>query len=284
MAKYSQTRKKRKAAGLCVGCGGAPRPNRVTCVPCGAKTCNATREYLARCQVAGKCACGKPARKGHTICPECTRKKSLRPQFRTTERRWRRDNLCVACGGERVVGRPKCQICLDTNTTWDKQRRESRLAAGLCTMCGKRSPQRGTTRCDGCTQRRKVYSARQTAKGRAYGICADCGRRKRLPMSTRCLACEDTDEKYQPTLRQAVYAHYGSKCACCGEADKHFLSIDHVHNDGWKDRKERQTKGMYSQVADQGFPDTFQILCYNCNMAKAHYGGMCPHQWARTLT
>jgi hypothetical protein len=32
--------------------------------------------------------------------------------------------------------------------------------------------------------------------------------------------------------RDLVFAHYGEQCACCGESERLFLTIDHINNDG----------------------------------------------------
>ena len=78
------------------------------------------------------------------------------------------------------------------------------------------------------------------------------------------------------TKRLKVLSHYGNKCKCCGETITEFLAIDHVNNDGHKHRS-----GLHSSIFDWAikhhYPDTLQILCHNCNLAKAFYG-KCPHQ------
>ena len=88
-------------------------------------------------------------------------------------------------------------------------------------------------------------------------------------------------------LRREVIEAYGGRCACCGETTIEFLELDHVHNDGKQDRAENGC--TYKRAKALGFPDCYQILCSNCNHAKARYGG-CPHQagapkrnWPRQL-
>jgi len=86
--------------------------------------------------------------------------------------------------------------------------------------------------------------------------------------------------KYYHRLREKVLTYYGRKCQCCGENHLQFLTLDHINNDGAKHRKEvRGTGGgtIYSWVKQNNYPDTLQILCYNCNMAKAFYK-LCPHK------
>ena len=72
-----------------------------------------------------------------------------------------------------------------------------------------------------------------------------------------------------------MVAALGGKCRCCGETEPVFLTLDHVQNDGHKDRKLARHLLM-ARVEAEGFPpDRYQILCWNCNAAKAMGG--CPH-------
>ncbi len=84
--------------------------------------------------------------------------------------------------------------------------------------------------------------------------------------------------------RVAVLEHYGKKCACCGEAQPEFLAIDHVNNDGAEHRRSVHSgKHIIRWLIQNNFPDGFQVLCFNCNMAKSVYG-ICPHQEVRNGT
>ena len=87
-------------------------------------------------------------------------------------------------------------------------------------------------------------------------------------------------------LRAEIIKEYGSKCQCCNEAAPEFLSIDHIGNDGAKHRRaifgERSGRAggtpFYRYLKRNGFPkEGLQLLCYNCNFAKGHYG-KCPHE------
>lgn len=87
---------------------------------------------------------------------------------------------------------------------------------------------------------------------------------------------------YNASLKAQVYAAYGGyKCACCGETEPSFLSIDHMNNDGYKLRK-AQTQGsgvrILGWLKKHGYPEGYQILCMNCQHGKARNGGVCPHQ------
>lgn len=82
---------------------------------------------------------------------------------------------------------------------------------------------------------------------------------------------------YYARRRAEVQTAYGNRCACCGETEPAFLTIDHINNDGHLHRKSRN-HNYYLQVKREGFPkDKYQLLCMNCNCAKAWFG-VCPHQ------
>ncbi|KKM24758.1 hypothetical protein LCGC14_1601870 [marine sediment metagenome] len=94
---------------------------------------------------------------------------------------------------------------------------------------------------------------------------------------------QETQRKYRWETRTAALDAYGGNCACCGEIQQEFLSIDHINNDGAAHRKQLSSRSrggggsaMYQWLKTNGYPDGFQVLCFNCNMAKGFYG-QCPH-------
>ncbi len=84
-------------------------------------------------------------------------------------------------------------------------------------------------------------------------------------------------KKRHAALRIRVLLHYGLRCACCGESHIEFLCIDHVNGQGNKHRKTiKAGHDFYNWLIKNDFPQGFQTLCHNCNMAKGFYG-YCPH-------
>lgn len=84
-------------------------------------------------------------------------------------------------------------------------------------------------------------------------------------------------------LKDQVFDHYGRVCACCGETEESFLTIDHVNNDGAAHRKalgNRQGAGprLYLDIIRRGFPADFEVACYNCNCGRAKTKGVCAHK------
>ena len=96
----------------------------------------------------------------------------------------------------------------------------------------------------------------------------------------------DRLRKSRAKLKAEVYSHYGDKCACCGEAEPKFLTLDHVNGGG---RAHRESLGQVGRanpgplailydIKKRGYPPDFQILCFNCNCGRQHNGGVCPHK------
>jgi len=94
-------------------------------------------------------------------------------------------------------------------------------------------------------------------------------------------------EYWQALRREVMGAYGGSVCACCGETEEQFLTIDHVFNDGAKHRrqigyKDGNGKGSSSAtlrwLKTHNYPSGFQVLCMNCNLGKQRNGGICPHK------
>jgi len=80
--------------------------------------------------------------------------------------------------------------------------------------------------------------------------------------------------------REDVFTHYGWECACCGETEPLFLTIDHINNDGNLHRKGNDTShnNIYYWLVKNNFPLGFQTLCMNCNVGKHKNNGICPHK------
>ncbi len=144
-----------------------------------------------------------------------------------------------------------------------------------CTKCGQTKPSseyymrtRGksiSSCCKECTKTTRhayVYSDRR----------AEIRRRDNISKS-----------KHRNRLKEAAFAAYGGyKCACCGETEKAFLTIDHMKNDGSSHRKSLGSKTAagvhtYRWLVRHNFPEGFQVLCMNCNWGK-RMNGTCPHQ------
>lgn len=83
---------------------------------------------------------------------------------------------------------------------------------------------------------------------------------------------------YARQLKINVINHYGGICACCGETEIEFLTIDHIGGGGTKHREELGgSLGVYRQIVKQNYPTKYRVLCMNCNWAT-RWKHVCPHQ------
>lgn len=157
----------------------------------------------------------------------------------------------------------------------------------------------------------KVYAKNSRGKDYRQHTCIECARKAHAERMRKARAANP--EKYRKhqaehrerhtercrrqrresgeRLRDLVFEAYGGyRCACCGETCKSMLTIDHVNNDGNEHRKKlsrgkvyataRSGLGeyLYRDLRDRGFPEGFQVLCYNCNVSKHRNGGVCEHK------
>ncbi|MDI6820920.1 MAG: hypothetical protein QMD65_01950 [Patescibacteria group bacterium] len=89
------------------------------------------------------------------------------------------------------------------------------------------------------------------------------------------------NREHHQELRFDVLKGYGGekpKCNCCGETEIKFLCIDHINNDGKAERKKFGSQvSILRYLRKMSFPKGYQVLCYNCNLAKQYYK-ICPHK------
>lgn len=173
-----------------------------------------------------------------------------------------------------VSGKALCQSCLD-------RLKESRLNANKKGMCQRHSNRKtASTNSVLCQECITDFKQKRIARKQA-GMCQIHGHVPAAPGKTICEKClaGALDRKRQ--LKLLVFSHYGFRCACRNcpypEPGLAFLTIDHVNNDGNAHRRTIRVT-IYQWLKNNNFPDGFQTLCYNCNMAKGKCGGVCPHE------
>lgn len=241
-----------------------------------------SRNTVKRRRELGICRCGNPAQEGRLTCRPCVEKIIASAKNR---RHKRAAKFLCRCGSSRRSNRTSCEDCSKRNRSDCKKKQERNKAKGFC-QCGK-PKSIGNFSCPSCRKRRQDLRSRK----RAAGICTECND----PATQDTDYCEVHKEKTRSRHaaktvenRKRVLAHYGNKCKCCGEDTYEFLTFDHINNDGAEHRNELlATPGMKGYAFDtvgfilaNNFPDYFQILCWNCNLAKAKHK-VCPHERAR---
>jgi len=79
-------------------------------------------------------------------------------------------------------------------------------------------------------------------------------------------------------MKQEVFSHYSKGipvCAHCGETELVVLCLDHINNDGNAQRKNTGVHGgydFYRRLKREGYPEGYQVLCFNCNMRESFKG------------
>lgn len=204
-----------------------------------------------------------------------------------------------------ATGKKVCQICLDRK----KEARARRVAQGVCPSHPNQKLISGTISCEICKTNNKIKAARLKSEGRcpkhpnqpwspgkscptctdyigsrqielkARSLCVSCLEPSEAG-KTRCRTCLDKLRQRTERIKNEVILAYGGKCACCGEIEQQFLTLDHKNNDGATHRKEigilRGGAPMWDWAQKNGYPDTLDLMCYNCNCGRRL--GICPHK------
>jgi len=159
-----------------------------------------------------------------------------------------------------------------------------------CYRCGRLRPltefHRNRSTPDGyqweCKECKRMYQAeyRRTHRDKIR----EWARRYKSRPEYRKKDREYSSARWRMLKKEAIMA-YGGKCACCGEACLAFLEIDHIDNDGKKDREKHGSgKAFYEWLKKNNYPKgRYQVLCRNCNWVKHAYG-TCPHQTGEAKT
>lgn len=177
---------------------------------------------------------------------------------------------------------------------------QRRKAMGLCVLCGRTAPTEGKTQCRPCAARTAAYTRERKVRLGSAHRCTRCA--EELPSAHRfktCDSCRTYESRYRDDWaarnRDRVLARYreraqaarleclrayGGQCACCGETEPVFLTIDHV-DDGGAEHRRTMRRVIYFWLIKQAFPAGFQVLCANCNMGRFwnRANGGCPHRF-----
>lgn len=225
----------------------------------------------------------------------CKRGHPRIPQNTTT------DGRCKVCRKKAVQAR-LVDHRKQVSTSVNKHRAALRQAAidaygRACACCGE-TVERFLTidhvNGDGAEHRRQVGPAAQTyrwLRDNEYPdgfqtLCWNCNCGRHInsglcPHTSTVKEPASASSRSRRKLKVAAVAAYGGKCACCGETELTFLTIDHVDNDGAKQRANVTGNGrgtvMHRWLRQNNWPTGFQVLCFNCNSGKQVNGQQCPH-------
>lgn len=241
--------------------------------------------------------------------------KKTTPEYR---RQWRKKCLaegrCGNCGRKNQSRYANCDICRKNNRNADKIQRAKRKEAGTCVACGKTRDMEGLLQCSKCLQdnrnrnasisneQKRQYKKSQIDRWRASEMCINCGRERNVDGRVQCGKCLEAGRSYiervgkearretqrRRTLKIKIdcFNQYGGCiCACCRESIMDFLTLDHIDRNGAEERKCLKKQGIavvgtnfYRYLRRSGYPNGYQVLCYNCNIGRERHNGVCPHK------
>lgn len=234
--------------GLCIKCKTKQAVNKDRkCLDCSREYYRQFYTRRKELELCIKCHCQNNSLS--LLCSVCSNKAVSSQNDRRIKAK--KDFLCVICGCETDGQHTECEKCRDKRN--DKYIKLSNKASfeGKCGQCLRNVPKSGLKTCDQCLERSRRHYLKI--------------RHKR--------------KKKNKNLKLLVWNHYGDKCVCCGENNEMLLNIDHINNDGSAHRRKIGSGvPIYKEIILLKFPDSYQLLCYNCNMGKYLNKGICPHQ------
>lgn len=109
-----------------------------------------------------------------------------------------------------------------------------------------------------------------------------------LARAKRAAARSARDRARRRRIKRETIDAYGGQCACCGEREIEFLTIDHVGGGGAEARRaiwgnsRRSGWPYYFLLGKMGYPqEGLRVLCANCQLGTRAPDG-CPHARMRT--
>jgi len=136
--------------------------------------------------------------------------------------------------------------------------------------------------CNKCLVEKPISEFPKKERGDSYK--ADCKRcsvaRSLAARAKKPEYYKERQKQYQKRVKlEALNAYGGPFCACCGESNVFFLTLDHINNDGAEHRKTMPAgSSTYRWLKNNGYPAGLRVLCYNCNCGRHANGGVCPHE------
>lgn len=177
----------------------------------------------------------------------------------------------------------------ENHQKWYQSKRQSK-PEGVCSQypfC-KKTTDVAHKLCGDCRAKLKVSRDKSRLRVKSLEECTvpDCRRLAKLGFKL-CGQCLEKNRAFAKLpaykkqgrirrldLRSLVISAYGGVCVCCGNADKAFLSIDHINR--YDGVGPRGGNDLRLWLKANNFPPGFRVLCVNCNFALGKFG-YCPH-------
>jgi len=276
----------KRAEGICQ-CGKPALAEYKYCEMCLEKNSKYQEKRRSKHRESGKClTCGKATMPGLSTCKECSGRASKSTLSRYNHNK--ESGLCPFCS-EKLEPDDKfrCKKCHEAHLKRNKdQWQRKRLLVlehygNACVCCGETTYEFLEIDHIGSKHRKKAgrHIIEDIIKNNFPNdiqiMCANCNRGKGkfgvCPHKREPLEPNSKRGKFGRNKRLRCILHYGGKCVYCGEGNWAFLEFDHINGDGGVHRSEGKFS-MVSWIIKNNFPDSIQLLCFNCNKSKGLYG------------
>lgn len=120
--------------------------------------------------------------------------------------------------------------------------------------------------CKNCNEKLTTLNWDMQQRTKNKLVCIDCGKRKRTPGTNET---KFYGRVINLAIKLEMIEAYGGKCVGCGETHPFFLTLDHINNNGYLEK--RRGIDLYTKLRQNGFPQSeFQLLCHTCNAIKEY--------------
>ncbi len=140
--------------------------------------------------------------------------------------------------------------------------------------------------CTHCKQTKPAFDFnwRNKIKGWLKPLCRACESKRfkeyyEIHREEMCARGREYHKTWKDVRFEQVLDALGHECACCAEKERIFLTVDHINNDGYKEKYgkdgvARAGRTLWSRLRKEGYPkDRYRILCFNRTADKR-----CPHE------
>jgi hypothetical protein len=127
--------------------------------------------------------------------------------------------------------------------------------------------------CSSCSTHKPIldgfYKHKKNPDGLAY-VCKECAKKQRANYyKVNANRIKKRTVAYRRRIRiETLNAYGGAICLHCGETKFNCLTLDHIGQDGAKQRRDGQARGggkLCANLRRNNYPQGFRVLCFNCN-------------------
>jgi hypothetical protein len=133
--------------------------------------------------------------------------------------------MCQVCGKRNYLpGQTFCVECSGKYATRDRVRRRDLVSKNLCECCGKPAIS-GETKCKECKSKRRMSNK----KAQEMGLCVSCRKPRESSSKRYCRSCLDKGITRNGAFSLKVIAYFGGKCQICGFESTDYEVYDAHH-------------------------------------------------------